>query len=162
MTDIQTTQPERMTVDRLEHAEAYLALHPAFGRAFAFLRQKNLADLLPGRHDIDNDRVFAVISRGPGRQRSKAKLESHRKYIDIQYIIDGSEEMGWKPTDTCRDIANAYDADSDIQFFNDKPTTWTAVLPGSFAIFFPPDAHAPLVSEGEIHKVVLKIAVDPR
>lgn len=162
MTDRQTTQPKRMTVDRLEHAEAYLPLHPAFARAFAFLRQEKLARLPLGRHDIDEDRVFAVISREPGRPRSEVKLESHKKYIDIQYIIDGAEEMGWKPTDACHDIAIAYQADADIQFFNDKPATWTAVLPGSFAIFFPQDAHAPLVSDGEIHKVVLKIAVDPQ
>lgn len=161
MRDRQTTQPERMIVDRLERAEAYLPLHPAFAKAFAFLRQEGLADLPPGRHDIDGDRVFAAISREPGRKRSEVKLESHKKYIDIQYIIDGSEEMGWKPTGACHDIANAYRADNDIQFFNDKPATWATVLPGSFALFFPQDAHAPLVSDGEIHKVVLKIAVDP-
>jgi YhcH/YjgK/YiaL family protein len=57
-------------------------------------------------------------------------------------------------------IDTSYDADKDIGFFKDQPDSWTPVPPGSFVIFFPQDAHAPLVSSGELHKVVLKIAVE--
>jgi YhcH/YjgK/YiaL family protein len=68
--------------------------------------------------------------------------------------------MGWKPTADCKEIDKKYNADEDIMFFNDTPDSWTPVPAGSFVIFFPQDAHAPLVSEGEIHKAVLKIAVE--
>ena len=50
--------------------------------------------------------------------------------------------------------------DGFIGFFNDQPKSWTPVSAGSFVIFFPQDAHAPLVGGGEIHKAVLKIAVE--
>ena len=148
-----------MIVDRLERAETYFDLHPGFERAFAFLRQENLAGLAPGRHEIDGDRMFCLISNGPGRTREEAKLEAHRKYIDIQYVIAGTDEMGWKPAAECRVQDAAYDAEKDIEFFKDEPREWKPVPAGSFTIFFPEDAHAPLVSEGNIHKVVLKIKV---
>ena len=149
-----------MIVDRLEHAERYCNLHPAFESAFAFLKQDNLANLAPGRYDIDGDRLFCMISKGPARPRAEAKLEAHRRYIDIQYVIDGAEEMGWKPAAGCAAVDTPYDAEKDIEFFTDEPEAWMPVPPGSFVIFFPQDAHAPLVGTGRIHKAVLKIAVE--
>ncbi len=149
-----------MIIDRLENAERYYDLHPAFAKAFAFLNRSDLAQLPAERHDIDGDRLFCAISNGPGRPRAEADLEAHRKYIDIQYVIAGTEEQGWKPTADCRVVHTPYDAGKDIGFFKDPPETWTEVPAGSFVIFFPQDAHAPLVGAGQIHKAVLKIAVE--
>lgn len=146
-----------MIMDRLSRAEKYYDMHPAFKKAFKFLLESDLSKLSLGRNDIDGDKLFCLMSRGPGRTRNEAKLEAHRKYIDIQYIISGTDEMGWKPTIACTEIDTNYSEDNDIEFFKDKPQTWTKVPAGSFAIFFPQDAHAPIVSDSEIHKVVLKV-----
>jgi YhcH/YjgK/YiaL family protein len=151
---------DHIIINKLQHAERYFKMHPAFEKAFTFLRQDGLAELPVERYEIDGDRLFCMISKDPGRSRSEAKLEAHRKYIDIQYVIAGMDEMGWKPTADCKLIDTDYDADKDIMFFNDQPDNWTEVPAGSFVIFFPQDAHAPLVSSGELHKAVLKIAVD--
>jgi len=151
---------DHIIINKLQHAERYYNMHPAFEKAFAFLRQDGLAELPADRHEIDGDRLFCMTSKGPGRSRSEAKLEAHRKYIDIQYVIAGTDEMGFKPTAACKLTDTSYDADKDIEFFNDQPDSWTPVPAGSFVIFFPQDAHAPLVSSGEIHKAVLKIAVE--
>ena len=150
----------QIIIDTLQRAEDYYDMHPAFEKAFAFLRQNGLAELPAVRHEIDGDRLFCMISKGPGRSRAEAKLEAHRKYVDIQYVIAGTDEMGFKPTADCKLTDTSYDADKDIEFFKDQPDSWTEVPAGSFVIFFPQDAHAPLVSSGEIHKVVLKIAVE--
>ena len=151
---------DQIIINKLQHAERYFNMHPAFEKAFAFLRQDGLAELPADRYEIDGDRLLCMISKGPGRSRAEAKLEAHRKYIDIQYVIAGTDEMGWKPTADCKVIDTEYDEDKDIMFFKDQPDSWTPVPAGSFVIFFPQDAHAPLVSSGEIHKVVLKIAVE--
>ena len=151
---------DHIVIDKLQNAEDYYDMHPAFEKAFAFLKQDGLAGLPADRYEIDGDRLFCMISKDRGRSRSEAKLEAHRKYIDIQYVIAGTDEMGFKPTADCKLIDTSYDADKDIEFFSDKPDSWTPVKPGSFVIFFPQDAHAPLVSSGKIHKAVLKIAVE--
>ena len=65
--------------------------------------------------------------------------------------------MGWKPGSSCNQPAKDYDQNSDIQFFADKPDAWLPVESGTFAIFFPEDAHMPLISPGQIHKVVVKV-----
>jgi YhcH/YjgK/YiaL family protein len=109
---------------------------------------------------VDGDRIYAIISKGPGRNRIQAMLEAHRKYIDIQYVISGIDEMGWKSLADCGLTSREYDKDKDVVFFKDAPVEWVKVRAGSFAVFFPQDAHAPLVGDGEIHKAVVKVAVE--
>ncbi len=148
-----------MILAPLTVAGRYRPLHPRFGRAFDFLRATNLLALPPGRHAIDGDALFVIIENRPGRTRAEAKLECHRRYIDIQLVLEGVDEMGWMPRAQCVDPATDYDVVRDIRFFNDAPAGWIAVPAGAFCIFFPEDAHAPLVSSGAIRKAVVKVAV---
>ncbi|MFP5381755.1 MAG: YhcH/YjgK/YiaL family protein [Gammaproteobacteria bacterium] len=148
-----------MILAPLADADRYRALHPLFARAFDFLRATDLATLPPGRHVIDGEVLFVIIEDRPGRTREAAKLECHRRYIDIQFVFEGVDEMGWKALSECRQLATDYDAARDISFFDDAPDTWIATPAGSFCVFFPDDAHAPLVSAGRIRKAVVKVAV---
>lgn len=148
-----------MILASLAEADRYLSLHPLFTRAFDFLRTTDLKALAPGKHDVQGKQIFAIVEACAGRTRAEAKLESHRRYIDIQLVLEGVDEMGWKALVECADPATDYDAARDIRFFNDVPASWIATPSGSFCLFFPDDAHAPLVSADVIRKVVVKIAV---
>ena len=150
-----------MILAKLTEADRYAALHPLFARAFAFLRNTDLGALDPGMHTIQGEQLFAIVEACPGRSRAEAKLECHRRCIDIQLVLEGVDEMGWKPLGECVEPATDYDAARDIRFFSDSPSSWIATPPGAFCLFFPDDAHAPLVSTGMIRKVVVKIAVQP-
>lgn len=151
---------DHIIVDKLDQADKYIGMHPEFKKVFTFLREKNLSDLSLGRHEIDGNHLFYIVQRELGRKRTESKLEAHRKYIDIQYVIAGSDEMGWKSTSDCKMVDAYYDENNDIMFFNDEPKSWNHVPAGSFTIFFPQDAHAPMISDGEIHKIVFKVAVE--
>lgn len=148
-----------MILDHMDQADRYVLLHPLFARAFEFLRKADPAALRPGRNEIDGDRLFVMFDRKPGRGRGGARLESHRKYIDIQLTLSGGEEIGWKRTGLCHEIVEPFRPDNDIQFYGDASTAWFAVPEHHFAIFWPEDAHAPLGGEGELQKLIVKIAV---
>lgn len=148
-----------MILDTLANSGRYVTLHPLFARAFELLRGTDLMALAPGQHTIQGERIFAIAEACHGRTRAEAKLECHRRYIDIQLVLEGVDEMGWKPLAECVNPATDYDAARDIRFFNDAPSSWIATPAGSFCLFFPDDAHAPLVSAGHVRKVVVKIAV---
>lgn len=81
-----------MIIDRIEEQERYYALHPDMELAFAFLAEA--PDLEPGRYELENG-LFATVSEGETRPISEVKLESHKKYIDLQYCISGGERMSW-------------------------------------------------------------------
>lgn len=147
-----------MILDILENAHRYLALNKGFAKAIEFLSRADLQELPVGTYEIDSDRVYAMVSKELGRKKEDALLETHEKYIDIQLVLAGTDTMGWKPKSLCNQPAGEYDQKSDVQFFADEPDAWLATESGAFAIFFPEDAHMPLISPGQIHKVVVKVA----
>lgn len=148
-----------MILSTLSQAERYATLHPLFPRAFDYIRNTDLRALKPGRYAIDGENLFIIVEQVDGRTREAAKLECHRRYIDIQLVLEGVDKMGWKPLAACRQPVSDFNAEKDIQFFHDAPASWISTPPDHFCIFFPDDAHAPLVSTRKIHKVIFKIAV---
>ena len=147
-----------MILDVLENAHRYLALNQGFAKAIEFLLRPDLKELPVGKYEIDGDRVYAMVSKDPGRRKEDALLETHEKYIDIQLVLAGTDDMGWKPRSSCKQPSGEYDQKRDVQFFADEPEAWLSTKSGSFAIFFPEDAHMPLISSGQLHKVVVKVS----
>jgi biofilm protein TabA len=148
-----------MVLETLGEAHRYLSLHRSFADAFAFLQNADWAKLAAGRHVIDGERMYVSIDCSEGRGREGARLEAHRRYIDIQFTIEGHEEIGWKPVSECEATSMAYDDAKDVIFFSDRPDSWLSLPAGHFAIFFPDDAHAPLAGRGTLKKAIVKIAV---
>jgi len=147
-----------MILDILENADRYLSLNKGFAKAMEFLLSPDLKKLPVGKYEIDGDRIYAMVSKESGRRKEDALLEVHNKYIDIQLVLEGTDTMGWKSRSLCKHPTQEYDQKSDIQFFADNPDAWLSVESGAFTIFFPEDTHMPLISIGQIHKVVVKIA----
>ncbi|HEY5653608.1 MAG TPA: YhcH/YjgK/YiaL family protein [Pontiella sp.] len=148
-----------MILDALKNAAKYTTLRNGFDEGFGFLNQPGLAELKEGKYEISGDRIYAIIALENGRAVDEAELEGHRKYIDIQYVISGEESMGWAPREGLPNSVE-YDEEKDLEFFQGRPQSIIKVPEGSFIIFFPSDAHLPLIGSGPIHKVILKVAVD--
>ncbi len=145
-----------MILDTLANCEKYFGAHRGFAKAFGFLREADLAHLEPGKYEIDGGDVFAMVQEPALKPVSAAKLEFHRKYIDIQYIVTGQERMGYSPL-CALGHPGEYDASRDLGFASDAPQSMLEVRPGMFAVFFPEDAHAPCLGEGTVRKVVVKV-----
>jgi YhcH/YjgK/YiaL family protein len=146
-----------MIIDTLSNLEKYTGLHKNFSKAFEFIREKNLKAIEPGKYPIQGDELHASVSLKDGLNASDAKFEAHDHYIDIQVCPSGSEKLGWKPRKDCVDPKTQYDPEKDVTFFNDKPETYFELHEGQFAIFFPEDVHAPMIGEGPIKKLVVKV-----
>jgi YhcH/YjgK/YiaL family protein len=149
-----------MIKDSLHNFRHFIKIRPAFEKAFEYLAQNNLAEIPDGHYDIDDKKIYAVISHSQGKGVKNAKLEAHTKYIDIQFVIEGKELIGISRVDECKHILSKYDEEKDIIFYSDKPQKYIKLKPGEFVIFFPNDAHAPLAEKGIVHKVVIKVAVE--
>lgn len=147
-----------MIIDAASGFSRYEPLHKLFPDVARFLARPDLVALPDGRHEIAGEDLFAIVMRANGKSADAAQLEIHDRYIDVQLVLEGTEEMGWKPRSACTLAVAEYDAEKDFQLFQDLPQTWAQVHPGQFALFFPEDAHAPLVSTGMIHKIVVKVA----
>lgn len=151
-----------MVVDRLAESGRYVSVHPLFQQAFAFLNQVagDPGRFTDGRHTLVEGRLVVILERAEGRGMAGARLEAHRKMIDIQLVLSGAERIGWRPQPECPGVAEAYSDERDIEFYQDQPTTFLELRPGDFAIFFPSDAHAPLAGSGPLRKAIAKVAVE--
>jgi len=149
-------------VDKLSNWQRYAPLEE-LRPAFEFLEQhQDGKDLAEGRIEIEGGRLFALVQRYPPKPVEESRFEAHQCYADVQYIASGAEMIGYAPTETL-DLETPYDAEKDIAFYA-QPARWTPVaLPaGSFAVFYPHDAHMPccrLDSDQPIHKIVVKVAL---
>lgn len=146
-----------MVIDSLKNCAKYVSLNPHFAKAFYFIATHDLATIEPGKYEIDGDNVFATIVEGDLKKKEDAKLEVHNNYIDIQICIRGSETFGWTKRETCVKPVGDYNAEKDILFFTDASTTFFSLIKDEFTIFFPEDAHAPMVGEGKIRKCIIKV-----
>jgi YhcH/YjgK/YiaL family protein len=149
-----------MVFDQLENAAQYVSLHPRLAKAFDYLRGTDLAQLSIGRHDIVGDEVFALVQEYRTRADAEGFWESHRRYIDVQYVASGAERMGYANIGKLK-ARQAYDVDKDLLIY-DGQGDFFVVTAGMFTIFKPQDAHMPCLSPGEpttVRKVVIKVAV---
>lgn len=150
-----------MIVDTLERADLYYSLHAGLRAGLSFLRDPRCATLQPGRTEIDGDRLIAILQDYRTKLASECVWESHRRYIDIQYIVAGIERMGWAPFDRMR-VCEHYDAAKEAAF-HEGDGDFVTVHAGMFTIFFPSDVHKPGMAISEptpVRKIVLKVAVN--
>jgi biofilm protein TabA len=147
-----------MILDHLNNFSTYTKLHPLFTRAFEFLRDTDFSTLPEGRHAIDNDNLFALLQTYPTKPEDQGRWESHRTYLDIQYLIAGRERIGIAPIHTMT-VSEEYNPDKDLAFYTGTGHFFPLDT-NHFAIFFPHDVHMPslrLNAPGQVTKVVLKV-----
>ena len=149
-----------MIIDTLGNAERYNSIHPLFAKAFEYIKSQNLKALEVGKFDISEGLKGVVAEKeGMTASESGAKFECHDKHIDIQLCISGTEQIGWRPRGTCSSLKGEYNLEKDVSFYNDAPDMHFQLTDNQFAIFFPEDVHAPMIGDGVIKKMIIKVEI---
>jgi len=150
-----------MIFDSLANASSYYGLHDRFKTAFEWLAKTDVHALEPGKYDIQGKDVWVNLTRVETKLPKDGKWEAHKKYADIQVVIDGEDTMHWARLDQVK--LGAYNAEKDFQELNADTKTELVVKAGEFAVFLPTDAHKPGLSNKagtKVLKAVLKVRVD--
>lgn len=149
-----------MIIDTVNNSSKYDAMHPLFAKAFEFIKQTDLINAADGKSDIAEG-LKAIFSNKTGvtAEASVAKFECHNQHIDIQLCIKGNETIGWKPREKCVTENGGYNPEKDVQLYTEQPDMYFQLTDGQFAIFFPEDVHAPMIGDGEIKKLVIKVKI---
>lgn len=147
-----------MILDSLSNCARYHSLNPRLKKAFDYIASTDLEALEAGKHPIDGDDIFVNVMEVDLKKPADAKLEIHNVYLDIQVLVRGREErFGWSMrADVCRPLGE-FDTGKDIQLFDDEPQTYYTLRRGQFTMLLPEDAHAPMVGEGPIKKIIVKV-----
>lgn len=131
----------------------------AIQKALDFLAKEETASLPVGRYEIEGDDIFVLIQDQTTAAPSEKKAESHRIYIDIQYLFSGEEMQGYAVLEP--GVKGDEPAGKDNIYYPEvKDEQFVHLKPGDFTIYFTNDIHRPNCAESEpcnIHKAVVKI-----
>jgi len=149
--------------DRLDRFALCAAPGSRLSRAFEYLASIDPFAVPDGRIDVDGDNVFALHQQYDTRPIEQCRFEAHRKYIDIQFVFEGIEGMGWADLDRLA-VVDPHDDAKDIAFYAwPEPCSIVTVRAGEFTVFRSTDAHAPgirVAGAGHVRKIVMKVLAE--
>ena len=151
-----------MILDHLDNALMYAGLGKRITIGLSLLNEESVCNAAPGKHEVDGENLFYVIDEYETKSVEEGKLEIHRKYLDLQYIVRGEECIGYAPLEGLTETM-AYDGENDAALYKFEPLMSKLILKqGSFAIFWPNEPHMPCRSIGDVPVTVKKIVVKVR
>lgn len=150
-----------MIFDSFSHIDRYVSVAPGFAAAVEAMKNYSKENFPVGKVKVQGDDVYLNLQSYSTVPMSQRELEVHEKYIDIFYLVEGRETALCKPSENLSEITQAYNPEKDIYFAKrDNDATLVALQEGTFAVFFPGEAHASGIDvEGTqtVKKIVTKI-----
>jgi YhcH/YjgK/YiaL family protein len=149
-----------MIIDKIENAKIYYGLNERISTALEYIKSTDLINLSEGKYELDGDDIYALINLYDTKDRKDCYLEAHRKYIDVQYVVTGSELFGYASFNKQKSHS-AYNDEKDFELFDNEPV-FIRFDEGMFAMFFPDDLHMPGIKindSSKVKKVVIKVKI---
>lgn len=147
-----------MIFDTLENIKNYEGLGRVY-TALEFLSKTDFTKIELGRYELQGDDIFYMVQRYD-TDPEKTISEAHKKYIDIQFMVNGEEIIGVAPI-SCEKTETEAKPENDVWFYECKTEPLT-LIKNSFMVLYPNDLHCPGVAvDGarNCHKVVVKVKV---
>jgi len=149
-----------MITDNIQNAKDYYSLGENFQKGFEFLLHTNLSALENGKYEIDGEKLFVSVQDYNTKPIQEGRFEAHKKYADIQFIIEGKEKLGYTNINNLIP-SESYNEENDITFFESYGKgNFVNVQQNDFVIFMPQDGHMPCLSIDEniyVKKAVVKV-----
>lgn len=146
-----------MVIDNIKNADIYYSLGDKIEKALRYLKENDFASISDGKYEIEGNNIFAMVSRYETKSINAGVWEAHKNYIDVQYVADGSERLGYAPVNSLT-VSAEYSGMKDIMFLKGGGNFISAGK-GTFLIFYPGDGHMPGLNLEEMPQKVLKVVV---
>lgn len=148
-----------MIFDTLANIENYKGLGKVYD-ALKFLKNADFSSCEKGRHDIDGDNIYYIMQEYETKTDAKY-AEAHKKYIDIQLMVEGVENIGYSPIEAEKTVYEE-NPEADYALYSCEMQK-LKLVEDSFMIFYPNDLHMPgcaIDKPSKVRKVVAKVIVE--
>ena len=147
-----------MIIGNIKDAKRYFGINKNFEKAFEFLKSLSKDAFAESFEGEGFHGGISVIERNMSEPVQEKRLEAHKKYLDIHFVIDGAEMIGYADIDTVTPETE-YSEEKDVWFLKGEQQKFV-LNEGDFCIVFPEDVHAPgtpVSKDGKLKKAVVKI-----
>jgi len=86
-----------MILDHIYNIHLYKNINTNLSKGLDYIATTDFSTLEEGKHTIVGDEVFAILQSYNSKPETECRLEAHKKYVDIQYVIRGEEYIGVTP-----------------------------------------------------------------
>jgi len=148
-----------MILDHIKNHQLYTSIHPNLTTGLAYVANTNFSEITPGKYIIKDEEIFAIVDEYATKPQEQSNLEAHRKYVDIQYMIQGEEYIQIAPLNNQTIIEDI--PENDLTFYEGAGQK-IKLSEGNFVVFFQTDAHGPGIQihkSETVTKVVVKVAM---
>lgn len=151
-----------MIKDNLQHIDYYNYLSPGIYFGLKYLKDTDFSAMENGKYEIKKGKAYAIVQDYNTKPETEGKFEAHRKFVDIQFVVKGEEQVFVGKLDEFEDSV-PYDEEKDILFLEPKVATKidsVKLKEGEYIILTPKDVHMPSIAVENptyVKKVVLKI-----
>ena len=150
-----------MILAHLNDSDRYASLHPLFKQLFDYVKAHDFTHVPAERIVLDGDRLFINVADVTLKSPEEQVLEVHRRYIDVHFPLSREEIMGWSSLSVlATESMQPFNEDDDFAVYAERAQSYLTIHPGEFAIGWPEDAHAPIIGQGALRKLIAKVCID--
>ena len=150
-----------MILAHLNDSDRYASLHPLFKQLFDYVKAHDFTHVPAERIVLDGDRLFINIADVTLKSPEEQVLEVHRRYIDVHFPLSREEIMGWSSLSVlATESMQPFNEEDDFAVYAERAQSYLTIHPGEFAIVWPEDAHAPIIGQGALRKLIAKVCID--
>lgn len=150
-----------MILAHLNDSDRYASLHPLFKQLFDYVKAHDFTHVPAERIVLDGDRLFINVADVTLKSPEEQVLEVHRRYIDVHFPLSREEIMGWSSLSVlATESMQPFNEEEDFAVYAERAQSYLTIHPGEFAIVWPEDAHAPIIGQGALRKLIAKVCID--
>lgn len=144
-----------MIYGELKELKFYKGISENLDKAIEYIEKGEYKNGVEGKNEIDGDKVFFNFQNADIRKEEEAFFEGHKKYIDIQLVIEGEELIGYTSrSNVVR--TSSWDAEKDFEVYEGSIEHRFVLNEDTFIILFPEEPHMPLLESEKGFKKVKK------
>ncbi len=150
-----------MILAHLNDSDRYASLHPLFKQLFDYVKAHDFTHVPAERIVLDGDRLFINVADVTLKSPEEQVLEVHRRYIDVHFPLSREEIMGWSSLSVlATESMQPFNEEDDFAVYAERAQSYLTIHPDEFAIVWPEDAHAPIIGQGALRKLIAKVCID--
>lgn len=150
-----------MILAHLNDSDRYASLHPLFKQLFDYVKAHDFTHVPAERIVLDGDRLFINVADVTLKSPEEQVLEVHRRYIDVHFPLSREEIMGWSSLSVlATESMQPFNEEDDFAVYAERAQSYLTIHPGEFVIVWPEDAHAPIIGQGALRKLIAKVCID--